>query len=342
MTTRCLAAFAVGTVVVLGIAGCGSSSPKSSASKSSGASNASAEIGTIMSFTYFPAGLNANTQAGWNGMHAAAAELRGKASVQFKWMGSLENDAGAYLNYINTALVQKPAGVIIIPNDATAMAAGLKRIAATGTKVILTDESVPGFTPESIILIDNKAAGADAGEYLVAQQKAGKLVSNQVAILGSTPGITSTDDRVAGFKQAIAGSGLKIVVTLEPTCTAPEAGRTAMADVLSAHPKLGAVFSVCDTIALGAAKAIQAANRLSVQQVATDGSTPGIQTLEAGKGINAEIAQNFYTEDRLAVLVAEKAVAGETVPRTVYVPLVRVTKANAAAYLATITQETAK
>lgn len=336
-----LAALAVGSVALLGFAGCGSDS-KDSAGTTAGGGDGGGTPKSITAFTYFPAGFNDNTQALVNGLQAGGDALGGKARLEIKAMGRLETDAGAFLNYINTGLVTQPDAIIVVPNNAAAMAAGLRKIADDGTKVILTDQAVPGFEPTALVQTDNRAAGRQAAQYLLDQLQAGRLASDEVAILGSTPGISSTDERAAGFKEGLAGSDLKVVVNLAPKCDDSEAARSTMADVLSAHPRLGAVFSVCDTIALGAAKAMEAADRLDVQQVAIDGSRTGVEAIEQGKGVNAEIAQQFFKEYQDAVAIAAAAAAGQTVDGIAYIPTVLVTKDNAAEFLATFAQQSAK
>lgn len=333
-----LTALAVGGVALLAFAGCGSDSKGGGTGTDAGGGAPK----SLMAFMYFPAGFNDNTQALANGLQAGGDALGDRATLEVKAMGRLETDAGAFLNYINTALVQQPDAIIVVPNNAAAMAAGLRRIADGGTKVILTDQAVPGFQPTALVQTDNRAAGRQAAQYLLDQQAAGRLSSDEVAILGSTPGISSTDERAAGFKEALAGSDLKVVVNLAPKCDDSEAARATMADVLSAHPRLAAVFSVCDTIALGAARAMKAAGRLDVVQAAVDGSRTGVEQIQKDGGIDAEIAQQFFKEYQDAVGIAADAAQGKTVDKVDYIPTLLITRDNAADFLATLAQQSAK
>lgn len=321
--------FAVAGIVVLAAAvtiGCGGSS--------GGSSQTSGKTRKIFVFTPFPTGVNDVTRAWNNGWRQGATDLGDGFDVQVKAEGQIEPDAAPFLNFINTALVQKPDGIVVVPNNAAAMAAGLKKIAAGGTKVLLMDQDVAGMTDKvSFVGTDNRQAGRLAADWMVKQARAGKMRSPQVAILGSTPGISSTDDRQHGFQHALAGSPLKVVATALPTCDDPAKARATMADVLSAHPGLGGVYSVCDQIATGAAQALKAAGQLDVQAASVDASKQGVQLIVSHQGIDAEVAQHLLRMGRTAVTTLGHAIQGRQVPKRIDTGVELVTEHNAQAYL---------
>jgi ribose transport system substrate-binding protein len=180
---------------------------------------------------------------------------------------------------------------------------------------------------------DNKAAGKVAADWMIEQQKAGKLPSNEVGILRSPPGITSTDDRAAGFKAALEGSDLKVVSELAPACNDSADARSAMADMLTAHPKLGGVFSVCDIIATGAARVLMAKGKDAVAHVSVDASKQGVDAILRHKGIDAEVAQHLLKVGQSSVTTLAQALQGKSVPANVDTGTDLVTEANATSYL---------
>jgi ribose transport system substrate-binding protein len=326
-------------VVVLSVllAACGSGGSDTSAS--SGSSPASsettaAETGspqTIKAFVFAPRGFNGVTKSWWNGMEQGASALGSGFHVEILAPDKLTTDPGEYLNFVNQAIVDQPEGIVVVPNVAEAMKSGLERIAASGVKVLIMDQDVVGMKGKvSFVGTNNEKAGAQAAEWLLEQ----KLPSDEIAILASTPGTTSTDDRLAGFEGAIAGSDLKVVALKKFECGESTEARTVMADILTANPNLGGVYSVCDIHALGAAQALQAANKLDVQQVSIDASEEGVEAIINEAGIDAEVAQRLVKVGKTSVETLGKALEGESVPPSIDTGSELVTASNAKAFLA--------
>jgi ribose transport system substrate-binding protein len=314
------------------LAACGSSSKSSSSNASTGsaAATTSASPKKIMVFVFAPRGFNDVTKAWWNGLEQGASSLGPSFDVQIKGTDKLVTDAGDYLNFIQQSLVQKPDGIVVVPNVAAAMKTGLERIASQGIKVLIMDQDVPDMTGKvGFVGTDNKVAGATAAKWMLSQ----KLKSNEVGVIASTPGTTSTDDRLAGFQSALANSKLKIVATKRLTCGDSAAARADMADMLTANPNLGGVFTVCDLHALGAAQALKAAGKLDVQLASIDASTAGVQSIIKGTGVDAEVAQHLLKVGQTSVETLGKALTGEQVPANTDTGSELVTAANAKTYL---------
>ncbi|HEY0364729.1 MAG TPA: sugar ABC transporter substrate-binding protein, partial [Solirubrobacteraceae bacterium] len=314
-TRRRAAAAVMAAGLVALTTGCGSDDGGGS-TKSSPAAPAKKE--KIMTFVFAPRGFNDVTKAWFNGFDAAAKQLGSSVDVQQKATSKIEPDAGPYLSFIRSALVQRPDGIVVVPNNAAALTSGLKQIAAQGTKVLIMDQDVPKMDNKvAFVGTDNKAAGKVAADWMIEQAKAGKLPSDEVGILRSPPGITSTDDRAAGFKAALAGTDLKVVSELAPACNDSADARSAMADMLTAHPKLGGVFSVCDIIATGAARVLVAKGRDAVAHVSVDASKQGVDAILKHKGIDAEVAQHLLRVGQQSVATLVQALRGKSVPATV-------------------------
>jgi ribose transport system substrate-binding protein len=325
-------AAAVLAAALLGLAaGCGSDN---GGAKTTSSGSAPPKKQKIMTFVFAPRGFNDVTRAWFNGFDAAARQLGSTVDIQQKATSKIEPDAAPYLSFIRSALVQRPDGIVVVPNNAAAMTAGLQQIAAQGTKVLIMDQDVPKMNDKvAFVGTDNKAAGKVAADWMLAQFKAGKMPSNQVGILRSPPGISSIDDRTAGFKAALAGSQLKVVSELAPACNDSADGRSAMADMLTAHPKLGGVFSACDIIATGAARALQAKQRDAIAHVSVDASKQGVDAILQHKGIDAEVAQHLLKVGQESVITLAQALQGKSVPADVDTGTDLVTEENARSYL---------
>ena len=328
---RCALVCALIAAMLVLAAGCGSNNDEKGGTASTAAP---AKKAKIMTFVFAPRGFNDVTKAWFNGFDAAARQLGGSIQLEQKATSKLEVDAAPYLTFIKSALVQKPDGIVVVPNNAAAMTSGLRQIAAQGTKVLIMDQDVPKMDDKvAFVGTDNKAAGKVAADWMLEQFKAGKTPSNQVAILRSPPGISSIDDRTAGFKEALAGSDLKVVTELAPACNDSADARSAMADALTAHPKLGGVFSACDIIATGAARTLVAKGKDAIAHVSIDASKHGVDAIIAHKGIDAEVAQHLLKVGQSSVVTLADALQGKTVPAKVDTGTDLVTEDNAQSYL---------
>jgi ribose transport system substrate-binding protein len=329
---RCALVCALIAAMLVLAAGCGSDNDENGGTTSSAA--APAKKAKIMTFVFAPRGFNDVTRAWFNGFDAAARDLGSSVELQQKATSKLEVDAAPYLTFIKSALVQKPDGIVVVPNNAAAMTSGLQQIAAEGTKVLIMDQDVPKMDDKvAFVGTDNKAAGKVAADWMLEQLKAGKMPSNQVAILRSPPGISSIDDRTAGFKEALAGSELKVVTELAPACNDSADARSAMADALTAHPKLGGVFSACDIVATGAARTLIAKGKDAIAHVSVDASKQGVDAIIDHKGIDAEVAQHLLKVGQSSVVTLAQALQGKKVPAKVDTGTDLVTEDNAQSYL---------
>jgi ABC-type sugar transport system substrate-binding protein len=330
-TRRCAVLCALIAATAAMAAGCGSDDDTNAGTTSTAGPGKKARI---MTFVFAPRGFNDVTRAWFNGFDAAARQLGGSVAVEQKATSKLETDAAPYLTFIKSALVKKPDGIVVVPNNAAAMTSGLRQIAAQGTKVLIMDQDVPKMNDKvAFVGTDNKAAGKVAADWMLEQFKAGALPSNEVAILRSPPGISSIDDRTAGFKEALAGSELKVVSELAPACNDSADARSAMADVLTAHPKLGGVFSACDIIATGAARTLMAKGKGAVAHVSVDASKQGVDLILQHKGIDAEVAQHLLKVGQSSVTTLAEALQGKRVPAKVDTGTDLVTEDNARSYL---------
>jgi ribose transport system substrate-binding protein len=319
-------------IAALLVAGCGGSDDSSSTTAKAGAG---ASHKTIYVFAYFPHSLGTGTWAWYNGWQKAAQELKPDVNVVIKEMDKLELEPANYLNFIRTSLVTKPDGVIVVPNSGAALASGLQQMQAQnpGIKWLAMDQPIPGLDVVSYVGTDNRDAGRQAAQYLIDQQGAGKLKSDEVAVFKAPPGATSQDERVAGFLDGIKGSPLKVVKTIQAQDTSRATGRANMIDVLTAHPDVGAVFSATDNYGLPVATALAASHKLDVVNVSVDADDEAVKLIIDGKGMNAEVAQHFYDMGYKAVTTLAQALGGQTVPKAIDTGTTVVTKPNAAAYL---------
>jgi ribose transport system substrate-binding protein len=130
---------------------------------------------------------------------------------------------------------------------------------------------------DATVMSDNKMAGARSCEY-IAKQLGGK--GNVVIVNG--PPVSSIIDRVTGCKTEFAKTpGIKILSDNQNAGGSRDGGMTAMSNILTAYPKIDAVFGINDPTAIGAELAIRQAKRTDIKLIGgVDGGPDGVQALK--------------------------------------------------------------
>ncbi|HEY0615820.1 MAG TPA: substrate-binding domain-containing protein [Candidatus Elarobacter sp.] len=155
---------------------------------------------------------------------------------------------------------QKVAAIVLTPYDSHAIGSAIVEANKAGIPVFTADIANASKDGKVVshIASDNIQGGAQAGR-LMCDALPGHV--GTIAIIDE-PEVTSVQDRVKGFKQAIAAncSGVTIVADIDGGGERAKAS-SSMEDILQSHKDLKGVFGINDDSALGAAKAIQAAGK---------------------------------------------------------------------------------
>jgi len=153
---------------------------------------------------------------------------------------------------------QKVDAIVLTPYDSQAIGSAIVEVNKTNIPVFTADiaNASKDGTVVAHIASDNVQGGAQAGK-LMCDALPGHV--GTIAIIDE-PAVTSVQDRVKGFKQAIAAGcpGVTIVADIDGGGERAKAS-SSMEDILQSHKDLKGVFGINDDSALGAAKAIQSA-----------------------------------------------------------------------------------
>ena len=194
-------------------------------------------------------------------------------------------DAATQRASISTLIAQKPNVIVMLPADGKELnAAGLEAMRA-GIPVINLDRAFPSRAAYRVqIKGDNYGMGIAAGAYIVEQLKA-KGISNP--IIGEIPGIDSlelTQERSAGFKEALAAAGFK-VANRRPAEFTADSGQKAATDLFQALPKIDAIWNLDDDQGIGVLAAVNQANRKEFFMVGGAGSKQAIDAIAADNSV---------------------------------------------------------
>ena len=240
---------------------------------------------------------------------AAKAWAKDHPNVEIVYgQGKSATDIEGQIALIEKMVAQGVQGIAITPVDPS-VSTTLDKAVANGVKVVLMDNSIPGWKNQTALATTNNLeAGKLAGQYLKTVLKDG----DKLGILEGVPGVPALDDRVNGMLDGLAGVKVDIVGRGATNCT-EELGVNVAQDILTANPEITAIYSACGPPAAGAAQAIKNANlNRHIILVGFDFCCGEPEALAAGDE-DASVAQFPAKMSELGVDALVKAINGEKV-----------------------------
>ena len=226
-----------------------------------------------------------------------------------------ETDLAEQVNLVEQMIAQQVKAIVIAPADSKALVPVLKRAKDAGILVVNIDNKLDADVLKQAGLAvpfvgpDNRAGALKVGEALAKQLKAG----DPVAIIEGIPTAFNGQQRRLGFEDAMKAAGMKIVSVQSGQWEMEKANNVASA-LLSEHAGLQAILCANDSMALGAAAAVQAAGRTGRVLVVGFDNIAAIRPLLAEGRVVATADQHA---DQLAVFGIEaalKILKGESPP----------------------------
>lgn len=150
--------------------------------------------------------------------------------------------------YLEVALQERVAGVIISPSGADADAGALT---GRGTPVVAVDRPLLGGSSD-MVLVDSRAAAREATEHLLAQGY------RRIGCITGPSGVHTADDRLTGYRDALRAAGLRGSAKLVRRCEYKAAGaHTAAADLLTQPQRPDALLVANSAMAIGVLEAMR-------------------------------------------------------------------------------------
>jgi ribose transport system substrate-binding protein len=217
------------------------------------------------------------------------------------------------------------SALAVAPCGAAEVIPVLDRAHAAGIPVVIFDTDVNWAPKLTYVGGDNRRAGELAGDFIV------KLLNGkgQVAVIRGILGIQTHDDRLAGFRAAIAKAPDIELVAVQPANSERTLGMSVMENFLTRFPDLRAVFATNDQMALGAVEAVAAHNMQGkVSIVGVDATSEGVDAVKAGR-LAADVAMHPEVLGRDAVVAAIRAARRQPIAKRIDTGETLITKANA-------------
>jgi ribose transport system substrate-binding protein len=215
---------------------------------------------------------------GWMGAIIKNAQDEAKARG-VKFVMTTAADPNKQTNDVEDLVAKKVSAVVMLPIETDAMARAAKALKAANIPLVVVDREVKDAEFAALIKGDNVGIGVNAAHHI------GKALGGQgavVEIIGVPASVTT--QRSAGFRDTIAKQypGLKIIAS-QAGDFQREKSLNVMQNVLQQHPKIDAVYTHDDEMALGVLQAIREAKRTDVRVVTGAGGSKAVYQLIANK-----------------------------------------------------------
>jgi len=223
---------------------------------------------------------------------------------------------------------QKVAAIVLTPYDSQAIGSAIVEANSANIPVFTADIANASSQGKVVthIASDNVQGGGQAGKLMCAALGS---AGGSVAILDE-PEVTSVQDRVKGFKAALASGcpSVKIVADIDGGGERAKAS-SATDDILQAHKDLKGIFGINDDSALGAARAIDAAGATGKVFVIGYDATPEARTAIKNGSMYGDAIQYPDQIGSKTIDAIHDYFAGKTPAARIAVPVGTFTKADA-------------
>lgn len=164
------------------------------------------------------------------------------------------------LNFFIQEIMNAPGkgySVIAVNTGSTSkeLVAALNKVSEQGVKIMSFDGAPPPINHLSA-QVNYDPVGAE-GQVVAAFTKL-LPAGGEIGAIRCIAGLSDTDAFINAFKDAVSKTNLKLVAEGDGRCD-PEKSRTIAENMLSAHPKLVAIYDIFDVSAQGSLKALQSA-----------------------------------------------------------------------------------
>jgi ribose transport system substrate-binding protein len=262
-------------------------------------------------------------------VHGAETQAK-KINPAVKFTAESSNyDVNRQSNQVDNFIAARDQLLILNAADSKGIAPAVKRAKAAHMTVVAVDVAANGGV-DATVTSNNKQAGELDGQY-VANRLKGK--GNVVIVNG--PPVSAVQDRVAGFLEVMKKyPGIHILSQNQNAGGSRDGGLRVMTDLLTAFPKIDAVFAINDPTALGCDLAAKQAGRKDFFIVSVDGSPDIVPYLKDPNSlIAATAAQDPYAMAEKAVSIGYNIMNGKKPAQELsLIPVHLITKMNVADY----------
>jgi len=232
---------------------------------------------------------------------------------------------------VEDLIAKHPDGIAIVPVDSGLAAHLVDQITQANIPVAAVHTTVgtnfaPGYAYPGLTFLlgeDEIHSGYEDGKLAIQALPQG----GQVAVVEGKAGYAAVNERLMGFKQAIAGHNITIVAS-QPGDWDQAKGQAVCANLMQAKPGIDLFFAQDDNMATGCAAAVKQSGS-KVLVIGNGGSKAGIAAVRSGD-MYGTVCTKPYTEGKLAMEKFAGVLSGQLKldKRRVTYPTPGVTKEN--------------
>jgi ribose transport system substrate-binding protein len=266
----------------------------------------------------------------FNQMNDGAKKAADKAGAKLVIFNA-NNDPAAQNNAIETYIQQKVNGLIVVAIDVNGIMPAVKAAAAAGIPVVAVDAILPEGPQKAQIGVDNALAGKMIAEHFL------KYVDSEMggkAKLGIVGALNSfiQNIRQKGFEDTIKGNGKVAIAGVVDGRNIQDNALSAAENLMTGNPDLNAIYATGEPALLGAIAAVESQDRKDkVKIVGWDLTAQAIKGIDQGFVVGV-VQQDPAGMGAAAVDALAKIAKGQTVEKTIAIPVTIVTKANVDPY----------
>jgi ribose transport system substrate-binding protein len=234
-------------------------------------------------------------------------------------------DSARQQSQVEDFISRKVDAIILTPYDSQAIGSAI--VAANDAKIPVFTADIANASSQGSVISHVASNNVQGGQQAGALMCAAVHNSGSVAIIDE-PEVTSVQDRVKGFRMALAQKcpDVKVVADVDSGGTRTKANADT-GDVLQRYKDLKGIFGINDDSALGAVAAIQAAGLKGIAVVGYDASPEARTAIKSGSMVGDAI-QHPDVIGAKTIDVIHDYFSGKTVPARIDVPVGTYTKAS--------------
>lgn len=233
-------------------------------------------------------------------------------------------DLGQQVAQIDNFIAAKTDMIILNAADSKGIGPAVKRARDAGIVVVAVDVAADGAN--ATVTSNNYQAGE-----IACQTIASKINNKGEVVIINGPPVSAVQDRVQGCLDVFAKhSDIKVLSHNQNAKGSREGGLEVMTALLTAHPKIDAVFAINDPSAIGADLAAKQAQRSEFFIMGVDGSPDGEEALKRdGSLFVGTPAQDPQVMAAEAVKIGFDILQGKEAPNeAVLIPVTLIDKDN--------------
>jgi ribose transport system substrate-binding protein len=253
------------------------------------------------------------------GAAAAAKDLK---AATVNYTPTKPDNIGEQMSEVEDAIVSKPDAMVFVPVDQKAMVPAVAKVNEAKIPIVnAVDRSAGGQFVTYVGADDTTLAEATATALLKAIGGKGNVV-----VLEGTKGSQTSNDRVAGFKKALARYPTVKLLASQPANYQRLNALQVMENLMQSFPQIDGVLGANDAMALGALEALEGANR----KAAVTGINATPEAIDAIKKGTLLASGDFdgFKMGCLATTAAIRKLRNQPVPGEIIMPPIVVDKNN--------------